>query len=280
MRAPGTTETARGYGQHDHLCWSFDDPGESRSRALEFLSDGLTQGHRVCYVADGDTAALWNDLRELDGIDDARRSGAVQVQPLGDRYATGAVMQPVAQAQAYASATEEALAAGFSGLRVAAEMTPLVRTPQQLDALARYEHLIDRYMATRPFSALCAYNQAELGEETVAQVGCLHPTVAAGAPPFRLFASTGAAVALAGELDLTCRDLFPMALQRADLQPTGGELRIEARQLAFIDHRSLLALARYARQRGATAVLQTGLRSAARIIEVLGLQNVRVEPPN
>ncbi len=278
MRALGTTETVLGFGQHDHLCWTFDEPGEFRSRSLEFLADGLAQGYRICYIGDADTRALADDLRDLDGIGTGR-PGALQVVSLRDRYATGAVMQPTAQVQAYAAATEDALAAGFTGLRVAAEMTPLVRTPEQLDALARYEHLIDRYMADRPFSALCAYNRAELGDDIVAQVGCLHPTVTADAPLFRLHASTSAAVALAGELDLSSRELFPLALRRADLRPTGGELRIDASRLAFVDHRSLLALAEYARRREATAVLQTGLRSAARIVEILGLQNLRVDPP-
>jgi anti-anti-sigma regulatory factor len=213
-------------------------------------------------------------LRDLDTTD----RSAVQVQSLGEQFPTDAVMEPVAQVQAYAAATEQALAAGFAGLRVAVEATPLVRTPHQLDAAARCEHLVDRYMIGQPLSALCAYNRVELGEETVAQLACLHPRVNQGAPLFRLYASTYAAASLSGELDATSDRLFPTALRWADLRPTAGELVIDASELTFIDHRSLLSLADHARAWDATAVLLGNLLSAAKLIDILDLTEVRIDP--
>ncbi|MGH3996936.1 MAG: MEDS domain-containing protein, partial [Pseudonocardiaceae bacterium] len=287
---PGVIEAVRGLGAHDHVCWAYDGHGEFRSRAVEFLADGLAQGQRLCYVASGDEAALWDDLwgddhrgNDLWGLgrwDEARRSGAIQVQSLEATYRRGAVIEPVGQMQAYAAATEEALAAGFNGLRVAADVTPLVRTPEQLDAFAHYEHVVDRYSTSWPFSVMCAYVRAELGEETIAQVACMHPNANQGATPFWLHTSTHAAAALGGELDLASRCLFPLALDRAELRPTGGELVIDAQGLSFIDHRSLLALAEHARRRAATAVLRTSLPTVARIIKILDLKDVQVEVSN
>ena len=267
------TEAAWGFGYHDHLCWAYDELGGFHSAMGDFLAEGLTQGLRVCYVADSDAATMWEDLRDLDRSNPA----AVHIQPLGDL--AGAVMEPVGQVQALAAATEDALAAGFMGLRVAAEATSLVRTPHQLDAVARYEHLVDRYTTNQPLSVLCGFNRAELGEQTIAQLACLHPTVNDGAPLFRLYASTYAAASLSGELDVTSLGLFPMALRWADLRPTAGEMVIDASELAFIDHRSLLALAEHARSWDATAVLLADLPSAARMIEILDLKEVRVEVP-
>ncbi len=133
-------------------------------------------------------------------------------------------------------------------------------------------------MTSQPLSAMCAYNRIELGKETIAQVACLHPTANDGAAPFRLHASTRAAAALGGELDLTSRDLFSMALRRVDIRPTDGKLVIDATGLDFIDHRSMLALADYARSLDATVVLRTDLPSPARIIEILDLPDMQVEP--
>ncbi len=268
-------KAARGFGRHDHVCWAYDEPAEFRSAVGEFLAEGLTLGLRVCYVADGDPAALWEDLADLGPTNPA----AVQVQSLGERYTVGQVMDPAGQVQVFAAATEEALAAGFAGLRVAGEVTSLVRTPDQLDAMARYEHLVDRYLTTRPLSGLCGYNRAELGEETIAQLTSLHPFVNEGAALFRLYASPWAAATLSGELDATSFSLFSTALRRADLQPTADELVIDASELAFIDHRSLLALAEHARRRDATAVLLADLPHAAKLIDILDLKNVRVEVP-
>lgn len=269
-------DATRDFDRADHVCWAYDEPGDFHSAARTFLAQGLTQGLQVCYIADEDTSALWDDLRDLD----TTNRSAVQVQVLSDRYPIGTQVDPVGQVQAYAAATEAALAAGFVGLRVAADATHLVRTRHQLDAMARYEHLVDRYMTNQPFSALCGYNRPELGEETIAQLACLHPLGNDdAAAPFRLCASLYAAASLSGELDASTASQFATALQRADLQPTVGELVIEALELAFIDHRSLLTLADYARRRDATVVLLGDLPTAAEMLDFLDLQDVRIEGP-
>lgn len=278
MRLCGITDTARGFGLHDHLCWAYDEPGEFYSRAREFLADGLAQGQRVWYLGGCDTAAWWEELRDLPDAHGAGRPGAVRVESLSEWNANGAAVDPVGQVRVFAAGMQDALAAGFTGLRLVAESTRRLRTPEQLDAWACCELLADRYMMTLPFSALCAYNRAELGEETIAQVACLHPTVNGDSAPFRLYSARGAAASLSGELDVTSHALFATALRRADLRPVDGELVIDAAGLEFIDHRSLITLARHARSCHATAVLRTGLAtSAARIVEILGLTDVRVE---
>ncbi|HEX2301667.1 MAG TPA: MEDS domain-containing protein [Pseudonocardiaceae bacterium] len=268
------TETARGFGPHDHLCWVYDEPGEFHSRAMEFLADGLAQGQRVWYTADTDPGALWEELRYLDK---GRRRGSVRVGPPGARDAAAPAVDPVGQVRALAAVMQETLAAGFTGLRIVTEATPQLRTPEHLNAWACCELLADRYMMALPFSAMCGYNRAELSKEAIAHVACLHPTVNAGAP-FRLYSSSGAAVSLSGELDLTSCDLFATALRRADLRPVDNELIIDATGLDFIDHRNLLILAAHARSCGATAVLRTGFtNSAARMVEILDIEDVRVE---
>lgn len=267
------TEAGRGFGPHDHLCWAYDEFGEFNSAVADFLGEGLSQGLRVCYIGDGDTATLWNDLRDLDPIDRT----AAQVKPLG--AAAGAVMEPVGQLDTMTAATADALAAGFGGLRVAVEATPLVRTRDQLDAVARYEHLVDRYMIDHPLSVLCGFNRAELGQATIRQLACLHPTVNQGAPPFRLHASSCASASLSGELDATSVGVFSQALWCADLRPTTGEFVIDASELEFIDHRNLFSLAEHARRCNATAVLLGEIPSAAKLIDILDLQDVRIEVP-
>lgn len=284
VRLSGVTETARGFGPHDHLCWVYDEPREFHSRAMEFLSDGLAQGQRVWYVADVDTevsaGAVWDELRDMsEGNGSAAlRRDAVQIESAGAGQAIVTAVDPIGQVRKFATVMQEALAAGFTGLRVVSESTLRLRTPELLNAWACCELLADRYMMTLPFSALCAYNRAELGEETIAHVACLHPTVNDGAAPFRLYSSCGVTASLSGELDLTSCELFATALRRADLRPVDGELIIDATGLDFIDHRNLLVLAAHARDCGATAVLRTGVTtSAARMVEILDVRDVRVE---
>lgn len=283
---------ATGLGVHDHICWPYTDPSDFRARALEFLADGLRQGLKVCYVGPGAEARLWADLGSLPDRDHHGRRGALQVASLPDIYRSGGVVVPAEQMRAYAAATERALRQGFAGFRVVAETTSLVRTTEQVDAFAAYEHLVDRYMATHPFSALCACRSAELPRGP-AEVACMHPLVRRGTVLFRLSGADRADAALGGEVDVTVHDLFAAALHRADLG--GADARADARGaagrtkggrrsvvidgegLTHIDHRALVILSDHARRIGTTIVLRTSHPGPSRVIDVLGLDDITVE---
>ncbi|HEV7451887.1 MAG TPA: STAS domain-containing protein [Pseudonocardiaceae bacterium] len=126
---------------------------------------------------------------------------------------------------------------------------------------------------------MCAYNREELGEDVIAQLACLHPNINGGTAQFRLHASLHATASLNGELDMTTVEPLSLALLRADLQPNGGGLVIDAAVLTYIDHRALLLLADHARRAHTTVVLRTAWPGAAPLVELLDLTEVRVEPP-
>jgi anti-anti-sigma regulatory factor len=267
-------------GPHDHLCWAYDDSAVFRDRAVEFVTQAVAEGYRVFAVADDEFARA--HLAGFEAIQEAIRQGAVRIDSITQRYTAGGVIDAERQVEIYAEATESALAEGYTGLRAVADVTRLVRSPEQLDAFARYESLVDRYMADQPFSALCAYNRTELGEDVIAQIACLHPKASAGATPFHLHAprdGKAGELELSGELDMVSREVFPLALDRADSRATESELVIDATGLRFLDHNSMLAISALAERREATIVLRTSGLMPARLIEVLGLRNVRVESP-
>ncbi|MEV5817579.1 MEDS domain-containing protein [Micromonospora haikouensis] len=262
----------------DHVCWRHDDPAAFAAAARAFLTVGLVAGEELWYVTERDPAEAREWLAAVPGLADALRDGAARVVPLDGTYVDGRIADPAAQVRAYAEATEAALAAGHAGLRVVAEATGLVRTPQQRVAFTRYEHLIDGYMRAHPFSAMCVYDPRELGAAAVAELACLHPAGNADDVLFRLYAAGRGRTGLAGELDLSARDLLATALERAAPRPVDGRLVFEAARLRFADHRCLQLLGEYARSRGAVAVLR-GLRGAgvARLVDLLGLPGIRVE---
>jgi hypothetical protein len=262
-----------------HVCRGFRRRAGFTVPARDFLAEGLAAGERVLYVAPGDEASLTARLRADGRFGDGFRRGAVRVSSVDSTYPTGTVVDPAGQVGLYATATAEALAAGFTGLRVAADATSLVRTPAQLDAFARYEHLVDRFMAANPMSAMCGYDLDELGDEVVAHLACMHPVAHEGATPFHLHghARAGTVAALAGELDAAVRRLWPLTLERADLRSAGGPVAIDAAGLAFMDHRSLFDVADYAERHATTVVLRTRLSTPGRLVELFGLTGVRVE---
>ncbi|HEX6342162.1 MEDS domain-containing protein [Umezawaea sp.] len=276
MRRSGLVEHARDLGVHDHVCWRYDDVLEFQARAREFLREGLEQGSRILYTAPGPVDALVESLRGIDGIDRALRDGAAHVASVDAVYSAGGVVDPVAQVRTYANATEAALADGFSGLRVAADVTPLVRSARQFDAFARYEHLADRYMADHAFSALCAYSAADVDDRAFAHVASLHPNTNTDTSGFRLHALGGGLTALGGEVD-SSTELFTAALDRVDLRPQNGELVLDATALTFLDHNSLLRLVDRLSDRGSPVVLRTSWPGLSRLVKLLDLHSVRVE---
>jgi anti-anti-sigma regulatory factor len=269
MRTSGVTDVVVGLNPNDHLCWPFDDFAEFRARAAEFLVDGLAQGQRACYVARGDDLA--EQLAAHPVLAEALRDGRAEVIPLESRYRTSSTVTPQEQVGAYAEATRAAIADGFTGLRVAADATALVRTEASLDAFCRYEHLIDRFMTTEPFSAMCAYHRPELSEPAIARLNSLHPVNNARCSPFRLHA-TADGIALHGEIDGASLDLLSLALGNA--APADDPLHVDTTGLRFIDHHGLLALHGYARSTASTLVLRSQRSSLARLVSILGLRDV------
>lgn len=271
MRQSGVVTDVRRLGPHDHVCWGFDDDAEFRAAAVSFLDAGLTLGQRVRYVGpleDGVHTALTG-----------ARPGAVEVVTVDVQYATSTVVDPRTQVEVYAAATADALAAGFTGLRVATDVTALVARPAHLEVAVRYEHRVDHLMARQPLSAMCAYNRTVLGAEALAQLASVHPLATESATPFRLHASStpGCAAAIGGELDVSSTELLDLALERADLQPVGGELVLDAAELTFIDHTRLTVLVDHARSLGATLVLRTAQPVLRKLVRLVDCGNVRIE---
>lgn len=243
--------------------------------AERFLADGLSGGRRVVFLG---PAVRESELDGVDGFAAARAAGAAAVVDLG-HYGAGGPVDPSTQARAYAEATEQALADGYTGLRVAADVTSLVGTVEGRAAFARYEHLIDAYVTRQPFSAMCGYDRRALGDAAVAELACMHALARRSSTPLRLFAAEqpGVAAMLAGEVDLAGHALLRTALDRVDLARVGGTITIDARDLSFIDHRGLMQLVEHVRSRGATTELLVGRRSiVSQVADLLRLTDLRV----
>ena len=153
------------------------------------------------------------------------------------------------RSRARVAATEDALAAGYTGLRAVVDATALTGTVVQRVAYAHYEYLLDQQSSVLPLATICAYDVAQLGSAAVAEMACLHPLTSRGASAFRLYTDDGAAFALAGEIDFSSAGQLADTLGRVLPLMSGPELVVDGRQLEFIDHRGLMVLDRCAGQR-------------------------------
>lgn len=247
MRAHGCIDSGGGLGHDGHACWGFDDRQEFTAAALEFLADGLRLGQRIAHIGGEPVAEQRERLDPLGDVGGLIDTGALQLLELSDLYRVGRPVDIDAQLAAYSAATEAALADGYTGLRVAAQVTDLVSEPETWDAHVRWESTADRVFSTTGLSALCGYQRDSLPTQLLSDLAAVHPAAndAAGQVPFHLFGE-GGGLALSGEVDLFSSEALDRALGFA--RGGDGPLALDLAALEFIDHHGLEVLADHTRR--------------------------------
>jgi anti-anti-sigma regulatory factor len=263
------------------MAWGFRDRAEFLSRAAEFIADGLLQNQYIAYSAEGTREELRSELAQMPGIGAHLDSGHIAPIPADDYYVylPGTdILDTDAALARYLAVLEWAIANGYTGVRAVADVTPVARTAEQRDALARLEYLIDQRATVLPVAALCAYDMSVLGA-AAAELICLHPVVSEGSVKFRLYADPDADVdfALTGEIDASANALFATTLRRVWPLESGHTLRIDAQDLTFIGHQQLVMLEDRAREEDRKIQLWTEQPVINRLVDVLGLIHVRAD---
>lgn len=199
---------------------------------------------RVAYVGAAGRRQLRRELDAVEGIDQMVADGAAEITSTGERHGDQPLLDAATRAEAYAEASWDAIADGYTGLRVAADATEIVLDDPSLDAFVRYEAFVDRRMATGlPFSAMCAYDRNRLSDEAIDELACVHPAVHGSGCSFRISASATGGLRLSGEVDGFSAPLLAKALRRLPSPWSDDDaVRIDCHELRFIDHRGLLAL--------------------------------------
>lgn len=202
---------------HDHIGWVFSGQAGFEQLAGPFLAEGAARGELLMYVTELPRPATAARLR------DRYSSRVIRICRTADVYGESGVIDPVAQLQVFAGVLAEALAGGFSGLRVAADNTPLVADEERLAAWIRWEHLADRFMADNPATGLCAFDGQRIDVNRLRHLATLHPLYSAEdpEPQFRMYSDDGA-LCLEGDLDSFAIAELPGAL--ASLPPDTGVL--------------------------------------------------------
>jgi hypothetical protein len=254
--------------QRGHACCLYGDPARWQRRLVAFVTEGLRAALRVSCTWPGDPDAARAHLAGVGDLDRLLADGAVQIRSVEDVYGSGGPVDPERLVEAHALATEAALADGFRGLAVSADATDLVRTPAQQDAFARYEFLVDGYMAGHPMSALCGY-RLDLGDATVAEFASLHAVGASRGTALRVFGCPDGALGLRGRTDPMGVAVLRRLLPRLGAGAGTGALVVDLAGVEHVDHRLLLALSDHARAHGRPLTLRSPSPFTVRLAEML-----------
>jgi anti-anti-sigma regulatory factor len=270
---PSSGVTAR-----DHWCVAHDDGADLAAVASRYLSEGLTEGEQVGFYGWGSNADdLRAPLKGLGDVDQLIGAGAARARSLTERFRPDEPPDPAGLVAYWADATEQALDAGFSGLRVVADTTPWAGLrPDERAVFLRGEQLVNRYRQTNPFTLICACDTSVLPGDALAETASIHPQVEGVSSPFCLYATGPADFALQGEIEALTVPLLERVLESMPHHGTDERLVIDASDLRFIEHRSLLSLERHAERAGfSEVVLRNGPRVAARVAGLLDLRRVQ-----
>ena len=213
MRDSGLVSSPVGLGVNGHACWAYADDAELVRAAAEYLADGERLGQKLLYVGPAERLHLADELN-------------VEALPLSAFCELGRPTDSERLLDVYTAATDAALAEGFTGLRVAADVTELAVDPA---CHCRWEAVADRLMVERPLSALCCYDRRRLAPEVLRDLCSVHPA-ANESVPFRIYAA-GDGLLLQGEIDYFSSD----ALKRM-LPLTTADATLDLSGARFIDH--------------------------------------------
>jgi anti-anti-sigma factor len=266
VRAHGLLSRPADVGPADHACWVYDDDAAFAEAARQYLAEGLRHGDRLLCV--GDEAVLDAVRRRLGPepeVADQISRGALEFLPASGAYVASGRLHPAAQLAFYETATRRAIAEGYRGLRVVAELTPVAAGLAGCGDLLRWEHLADDFMAGGSgMSAMCGYRRGLLAPNIVADVAAVHPLACAGPDeaPFSVFFDDGR-LAVAGTLDAFCADRLNRVLAASHV--AGPVVRMDLRRVEFIDAAGCRAIAAWAQQQERTGV-QVHLVGASRLV--------------
>ena len=280
MRRHGPATTATGLGLNDHLCWAFDDDDALRDGVVGFLRDGLDLGQRLFYVTDRPRRTMLDDLAALD-VAGLLAADRLRVHALDELYDTTESFDADRQLSAYQAAIEAAVADGWSGLRVAADASPLVSDPD-----GRWERLAEDAMGNGlRMAAMCGYDRRQVPADVVDDMTAAHPlSHDRHAPAFQLF-SDGPRWVLSGVVESTGSGRLGRLL-RAGVTSSRTEVRLNVAPLEFIDASGMRTLAMWGAKvseggprvtiSGATSVVRRAWR-ALRFDELEGVRLAEAE---
>lgn len=234
MRDFGTRFECLRMRPHDHIGWVFAGPDEFAALAGPFLAEGRDRGEKLmCVTNDPGSPAMTALAKTAD-------PGALEMASIGDVYGPSGIVNAARQRTTFMAALNGARAQGYTGIRVAADNTPLVCDDQRLKSWIEWEIVADRFMAENPVTGLCAFDRDKIDVNRLRHLATLHPlsSVTTPVPQFRLFADAGD-LCIEGDVDSLAVSQMQLALA---VLPPHTPVRVDLATAALRGSTTLAAL--------------------------------------
>jgi signal transduction histidine kinase len=170
--------------QGEHLCLIYeDDPAEQLPALLPYIGRGLENGERCVYVADDLPVEELTPALENHGIDVESEvaRGSLRLWTRAEWRQPGELSSERKAAQ-LRRIVDEALAAGFAGVRFAVEMTWTREPDIDVDRLRHWEAALNTIFTPEiPARIVCQYSRRRFSSQAIQAALSTHPLAALGA---------------------------------------------------------------------------------------------------
>ncbi len=175
--AGGLAEQVQRLHRCDHVCLIYETFAEQMAALVPFIQEGLARGECCAYIVDDRTAEEVAQVLVGHGVDlaGAQASGAFVFLSKRDAYLKRGVFEPAWMIDFLRQTEAEALARGFTGLRVTGEMTWALGPGTGCERLIEYEALLNRFFPSSHTLAICQYSRDRFPPEFIRDVLRTHP---------------------------------------------------------------------------------------------------------
>lgn len=152
-----------------HSGWCFSGAMEFEGRVASYLAEGARRGERLMLVVDDPNPGAWPHVL-LD-------RGELLIASTAETYGVARVVDAASQRATFERVLEDALDAGFTGIRVAADNTSLIDRPDRLAAWMRWEGEADELMRARPVTGVCGFDRSRADADALSVVMGAHAAI-------------------------------------------------------------------------------------------------------
>lgn len=144
----------------DHIIFIYEDASRLFAFVAPFIKKGLADGERCVYVAAESRPADVVEALSAGGVrvDQEKKRGAFALLTPREHFGLPA-FDPVRTTERLRQELAEATSAGFTGLRVAAEMTWVGKAGVPEEALGEYEALLENVVGPGRATRACIYRE-------------------------------------------------------------------------------------------------------------------------
>jgi PAS domain S-box-containing protein len=173
----------------DHLCCIYETEDEHRAVFTPYLRRGLECGEKVLYIVDAHTAETILGYLRNEGLqmEQFLKSGQFAILTRDDAYMRQGFFDPDAMISLLKAETKQAIAQGYTALRVTGEMTWALRGLPGSERLIEYEIKLNEFLPGSQCLALCQYDRRRFEPEVLIDVLRAHSISVIGTQVYENF---------------------------------------------------------------------------------------------